>query len=464
MRATAMALATVALWTGSASAEQLDSEYGSAGRYVEQEVGRRVSALAMRELADGSIVQVSSMAPGPGCTDAACLRISYLSASGVLRITELPHGSPFESLAGAAVDSRGRIIVAGTGTPTVGGRNFLVARYQPGSPAQLDTSFGSNGRAEVDFFGFDDQTRAIAVDGNDNIVVVGDAGRTGGEIDFGAARLRAADGAPDTSFSGDGKTHVFFDLGATQRWDSPHALEIADSGGQITVVGTAFDSTTSRYRVAMARFTRDGEADNSLCSQSCGAQSGYPSVFWGRRIHAFGGNTQQNDAAYGVTRRGDGGFYVVGDSASADGANRRGVISQFSSVGTLLNEVFNDGQTGQSSFRAVRLSDAEAQRVIVAGTTGAANNILMIQAYNANLVPEAGYGTCLSASAICFAGSSSGSDAGPNRTVSLNMDRRGRLLFAGSFVATSGAVERAIFARVTNFTAPYPDLIFRQGF
>ncbi|MEO7433416.1 MAG: hypothetical protein ABIR62_15670, partial [Dokdonella sp.] len=154
-------------------AEQFDNTYSDDGRYVESGGSSDRHAVAMLETPSGDIVQVSWVDGGCGGSP-ACPRLTYLTASGVY-ITSIGVAfsttSGFESIAGAAVDRHGRIIVVGTSTPTVGGRNIRVARFLP--DGSLDTGFAGDGNTDVDFFGLDDYGKAVAIDSDDNIVVVG---------------------------------------------------------------------------------------------------------------------------------------------------------------------------------------------------------------------------------------------------------------------------------------------------
>jgi uncharacterized delta-60 repeat protein len=73
-----------------------------------------------------------------------------------------------------ALDAQGRLVAAGnTVSPSGLGGDFALARYQPdGSP---DRSFGKGGRtiADVDGLGLEDSARAIAVQPDGRLVVVG---------------------------------------------------------------------------------------------------------------------------------------------------------------------------------------------------------------------------------------------------------------------------------------------------
>ncbi len=445
-------------------AEQFDTAYSDDGRYIESAGSANRTALAMLETPTGEVVQVSSISGGCGGSP-VCPRLTYLTANGVYVVSygvALSSSNGLESVTGAAIDSRGRIIVVGTSTPSVGGRNFRVLRFLPNG--DLDTSFAGDGNTDVDFFGVDDYATAVAVDAYDNVIVVGQAGLSATDMDFGVARLRATDGTPDPGFSGDGKATMFFDLGATQKFDAPKAVAIAASGGRISIAGIAFDSAINRYRVALARFNGDGTPDTSFCAATCTVQGSYTNIHTGRRVYYFGSNTAHSDTAAGIAVAGNGDFFIVGETYANDGSGKRAAIARFAANGDYATEALNDGLGSNAAYRSVQLSDAIAQRVLVGGDSGPESNYLLLQAFSLGLTPLAGYGDCMNTTGFCFIGGTGLGDNGPDQAAALTLDRNGRPLFAGSFIASSGDFGKSLFARFTNASGPRPDLIFRNGF
>lgn len=446
-----------------ATAEQFDSSYSDDGRYVESVGSAGRHAVAMLETPGGDIVQVSWVDGGCGGSP-VCPRLTYLTANGAY-ITSVGVGLGFaaglESIVGAAIDSHGRIVVVGTSTPSVGGRNFRILRHLP--DGTLDPGFAGDGGTDVDF-GIDDYATAVAVDADDNVIVVGQVGVSATDTDFGIARLRGADGTLDTAFSGDGKATAFFDLGPGQKFDVPKALAIAASGGRISVAGIAFDSAINRFRVALARFKGDGTADTTFCATSCTVQGAYTGIHDGKRVYYFGQNTAHSDTASGIAVAGNGDIVIAGETYATDGSSRRAAIARFSANGDYANEALNDGLGNNAAYRSVQLADATGQRVLVAGDSGPESNYLLLQAFSSGLVPLNGYGDCLGTTAFCFIGGTGLGDNGPDEAAALNLDRKGRVLFAGTFIASAGDFDEALFARFTNDTGPRPDLIFRNGF
>ena len=175
---------------------------------------------------------------------------------------------------GVAIDSLGRIVIAGVTDITQGEENFFAARYLTGgtldtsfatnpliagrsitdasagvAPNQSDgaettgadmavlqlttggtrdASFGGNGVASVDFGGTE-FGNGIAIDGAGRPVIAG-------AVDIGPAEFVVArfltSGNPDTSFSGDGKTNT--DVGPANDFAESVAI---DRGGRIVAAG-----------------------------------------------------------------------------------------------------------------------------------------------------------------------------------------------------------------------------------
>ena len=182
-------------------------------------------------------------------------------------------GSAYQSATGVAVDSAGRVVVAGelkvSGTSVY---DAAIARYNgDGSP---DTTFNGTGRLTYDIGG-NDRIVGVAVDAQDRIVVAGYSNwhaqcgqqtSCGSNYNFFAARFNV-DGTPDTTFGTGGKAIV--GLGSDQ--DTATAVAI-DSAGRIVVVGwtkrrESFFSDFIFHNeiavVAMIRLTGNGALDTS---------------------------------------------------------------------------------------------------------------------------------------------------------------------------------------------------------
>lgn len=160
-----------------------------------------------------------------------------------------------------AIQADGRIIAVGS-TQSATSRNFALARFT--STGALDSTFGVNGRLQVQFdvFGSDDSSAyAIALQTDGRIVVAGDLHITPGIYDFAIARL-LADGSYDTAFNGNGRQRVrIITPDGTER-ASGLALAI-DTIGRMVVGGYArkHAAQASDYDFAAARLLGDGTLD-----------------------------------------------------------------------------------------------------------------------------------------------------------------------------------------------------------
>lgn len=137
----------------------------------------------------------------------------------------------------AAVQSDGKIVAAGMSN--VGGHyDFAVARFT--GKGQLDASYGSQGRALVDF-GSDDEARAMALQSDGKVVVAGSGGPSGSPSGFALARLTKKGGL-DASFGQGGKVFTALvlpggaDAVALQKGSR---ILVAGYEGQIFVSGIA---------------------------------------------------------------------------------------------------------------------------------------------------------------------------------------------------------------------------------
>lgn len=134
----------------------------------------------------------------------------------------------------------GKVVVVGSAND-----DFTVVRLN--ADGTLDTTFGLDGRAEIDVTGGQDLATAVAFGPGDKIVVAGYANGT----DFGVIRLND-DGSLDTTFSGDGKATI------TLGFDAAEAVAV-DAFGRVVVGGETDAGTGSDFMVV--RFTAAGLAD-----------------------------------------------------------------------------------------------------------------------------------------------------------------------------------------------------------
>src|SRR5205814_3777910 len=122
---------------------------------------------------------------------------------------------------------------------------------------QLDTSFGTNGWAQIDMGGEYEIAYGVAVQSDGKIVLAGETlDFDTGSDDFGVARLTSS-GHLDSSFGSSG--FVFTDFGG--EFDQAASVSI-QSDGKIVVSGVA--SVGGHSRFAIARYCSNGNLDSSF--------------------------------------------------------------------------------------------------------------------------------------------------------------------------------------------------------
>jgi uncharacterized delta-60 repeat protein len=149
-----------------------------------------------------------------------------------------------------AIDSRGRIVVAGQCILRKGSLAFALARYN--TDGSLDTTFSTDGKVTTRF-GSNAEAYALAIDSKGRMVAAGWGTGKQGFYNFALARYKA-NGSLDTTFSTDGKVTTDF----SEYDDLAYALGI-ESGGKIVVAGT-----TSWNYFALARYNADGSLDTNF--------------------------------------------------------------------------------------------------------------------------------------------------------------------------------------------------------
>ncbi len=154
---------------------------------------------------------------------------------------------------GMAIQSNGKIVVAGYLYLGAGNEDFALARYN--ADGSLDHTFSGDGLVTTDFFGSYDTAYTLAIQTDGKIVAAGYAYHGTNSNDFALARY-LSDGNLDTTFSGNGK--VFTDFGSD---DDAFAIAI-QSNGKIVAGGRT--GTSAAQDFALARFTPNGSLDSTF--------------------------------------------------------------------------------------------------------------------------------------------------------------------------------------------------------
>jgi uncharacterized delta-60 repeat protein len=146
----------------------------------------------------------------------------------------------------AAFDAEGRIVVAGTGQRQ-GALLPTIARYLP--DGSLDPGFGDGGIKEIRLSRFA-AVRAIGVDGDGRIDVLGDSSRSRGSGRIVVARLLAG-GSLDRKFGKRGRARVLPEL------EVEGADLVVSPAGAVTIAGSC--ECGKRERMLVARLKPSGK-------------------------------------------------------------------------------------------------------------------------------------------------------------------------------------------------------------
>ena len=208
----------------------------------------------------------------------------------------------------AAIQGDGKIVVVGSAafsTPTGGGTDFAVARYNPNGT--LDTSFGSGGKLTTDIGGATDIARNVVLQGNGAILVSGQLtlGSSASLAHAGLARYDA-NGNPDGRFGNGGKLTL-----ANLALGEALALQ---ADGRILVAGSAPVNASSGF--ALMRFDANGSVDGGFGTA-------------GLATTAF---STQDDFGRAVAVQADGRIVVAGQSSNR--SNPDFAVARFSANGT----------------------------------------------------------------------------------------------------------------------------------
>lgn len=154
-----------------------------------------------------------------------------------------------------AIQTDGKIVVAGRSTTVLGQSDFSVVRYD--SIGNLDNTFNQDGKVTTDFFSWTDGAKSIAIQPDGKIVVAGDCDSVFTFSDFAVVRYNE-DGSLDNSFGVNGKVSTDFNISG----DFVSALAL-QSDGKIVVVGTS-SNVSENDNFALARYYANGNLDASF--------------------------------------------------------------------------------------------------------------------------------------------------------------------------------------------------------
>jgi uncharacterized delta-60 repeat protein len=363
----------------------LDSQFSFDGRTtVDFDAGAgadHCSAVVPQD--DGKIVVVGFTDPGSGpifavarLNEDGTLDNGFGEADGVggrTGKTTTAFGTASDQAYTAAMQSDGKIVVAGTTMTASDGIDFAVLRLTTGG--ERDTSFNLSGKVIVGFnlpgsTSHDDIARTAAVDASGRVVVGGYANKIGNNDDFAIVRLQS-NGLADPNFDADGRATMSFDLGGVGGTNQDQAYSlVVQHDGRIVLGGVCDSSSTSAPNadMAVARVLPDGSPDPTF-------------GIGGRVVLAYDLEMDGIDTAYAITQESNGKLLVGGLS-----------VAGFPSVAAVVARLTRDGspdlQFGTSgskifdfgvydpSYQGIRGLGLQGTQIIARGTAVVAEGYL----------------------------------------------------------------------------------------
>ena len=237
----------------------LDTSFGTDGIVTTDFAGFDDGAFAIALQSDGKILLAGFTTTPNGGEDFAVARYE---ADGSLDLRFGTSGTGWEitDIAGfddgaraMTVQADGRILLAGSAFNNNNDEDVAVVRYLPGG--SLDTGFGTNGRRIIDFGSSDEGATGIALQANGRIMLSGST-LVGGVRDFLALRLLTS-GELDSTFGAAGG--VVTDLGGLDDLARGVALQL---DGKILLAGSS--NRSARDEFALARYESDGTLDTTF--------------------------------------------------------------------------------------------------------------------------------------------------------------------------------------------------------
>jgi uncharacterized delta-60 repeat protein len=277
-------------------------------------------------------------------------------------------GSNFnEGVRAMTIQANGKIVVVGDSNITFGapGTNFMVARFNAnGSP---DATFSGDGMLKTNF-GNPSEALGVTLQADGKIVVVGQTCTPMPEwiCNMAIARYNT-NGSLDTTFSADGKQAVDFGGGDNGSYGGVVVLQ----NGKILVAGRMFNG--SNFDFALYRLNVNGSLDNTFSGD-------------GRVNTGFGAGT--NEHTFGLALQPDGKIILAGQTCDASWGNCDYALVRYNVNGSRDTTFSGDGRQrtnfgGNEYANAIKLQ-ADG-KIVTAGRREAPNGCSFTLArYNIN--------------------------------------------------------------------------------
>jgi len=315
----------------------VDTSFGTGGKAVTDFNGLNDTAFALAQQADGKFVVAGyATSPKQGSTPQNLdFALARYNPNGTLDTTFGVGRSPTGKVVTAvgtgndvinalALQTDGKIVVAGYTTSFAGGSNFIVGRYN--ANGSLDTTFGNAGITVTDF-GQADQATGMAIQADGKIVVAGTLSSGSAPNALGLARYNP-NGSLDVTFGNQGKVVTTAPVSGNEL----DAKDVLIAGGQILVGGYGPGGLiVARYQNGVTGVT-DGTLDPTF------GTGGIAQTYRPTGAYLFGGS---------LALQANGKIVIAGD-ALTNSPNYDFVVARFESDGSRDDGSPSDSTPGDS--------------------------------------------------------------------------------------------------------------------
>jgi uncharacterized delta-60 repeat protein len=278
-------------------------------------------------------------------------------------------GSGYDEARGVAIQSDGKIIVAGYSS---NGSNNDITVVRFNSNGTLDNSFDGDGIVTTDIGSNDNEVYAVTIQSDGKIVVVGYT-YNGSNSDFAVLRYNS-DGTLDDTFDGDGIVTTAIGSGS----DEAKSIAI-QSDGKIVVAGYSHNGADGD--AAVVRYNVNGTLDNTFGASGIVVTD----------INA------KYEEAYTIAIQTDGKIVVAGYTDTESNAYDAFLL-RYTTSGVLDNTFDSDGKviTTLSSYddpiRSIAIQ-SDGKIVAAGSTTVGSDGVIAVQRYNSNGTLDNTFGT-----------------------------------------------------------------------
>lgn len=264
----AVLFVSMSLMGGAQAASGLDPTFGNGGKVLTDFTHRMDAAYDMLIQPDGKIVVAGITTVLDNNLISNNFGLARHNSDGSLDTSFGTGGKVstdffvnYDKAYSMALQSDGKIVVVGSTLRLTPSHqvDFAIARYN--SNGTLDATFGSGGKATVDFASAEDEARGVVIQPDNKIVIGGTARVNNGPsfgLDFALARLNS-DGSLDTTFDADGK--VTTNMGGQFSFPDDNITTLAlYPDGRILAGGATLNSSN----FALARYHPNGSLDTTF--------------------------------------------------------------------------------------------------------------------------------------------------------------------------------------------------------